>query len=139
MAQNIVTQSAGTALPRQLQRSWRKAFQERTQGMALERWRCVGIDIGKYEHVAVLQDGQGRMLAGPLRFGISEAEMERFHTWLAPWVSGEAVELLIGMEPTGHYYEACAHALAQRYGVKQIYLIQARDVAHQRDEWNQGS
>ncbi len=139
MAQNIVTQSAGTALPWQLQRSWRKAFQERTQGMALERWRCVGIDIGKYEHVAVLQDGQGRILAGPLRFGISQAEMERFHTWLSPWVSGKDVELFIGMEPTGHYYESCAHALAQRYGVKQIYLIQARDTAHQRGEWNQGS
>lgn len=42
------------------------------------------------------------------------------------------------MEPTGHYYEPMAQMVRRSYGAEQVYLIQARDVARRRSEWNQG-
>ena len=138
MAKSIVTQGDGCILPSQLQRSWQKGFRERMQAVPREQWRCVGIDIGKYEHVAVIQDGNGTLLAKPLRFGINTAEVQRLWDLVDASQAAQSVKPLFAMEPTGHYYEPLAHMIRQSYGHEQVYLIQARDVARRRTEWNQG-
>lgn len=138
MAKCIVTQGEASALPSQLQRIWQKEFQERMQRVPREQWRCVGIDIGKYEHVAVIQDGNGRLLAKPLRFGISQVEVQRLWDQVDSLLAVPAVKPLFAMEPTGHYYETMAYLAKERNGQEQVYLVQARDVARRRTEWNQG-
>jgi len=44
---------------------------------------CIGIDVGKYEHVAVAYDGLGQLLARPLRFGIRAADYQALFAWVA--------------------------------------------------------
>jgi transposase len=138
MAKSIVTQSEPDGLPSQLQRSWQKAFRERMADVPREQWRCVGIDIGKYEHVAVIQDGNGAMLSKPLRFGISKTQVQRLWDLVDASQAGSSLKPLFAMEPTGHYYEPMAQMVRRSYGAEQVYLIQARDVARRRTEWNQG-
>lgn len=138
MAKSIVTQSEPTGLSSQLQRSWQKAFRERMAGVPREQWRCVGIDIGKYEHVAVILDGNGVLLTKPLRFGISQPQVQRLWDLVDASQAGSPLKPLFAMEPTGHYYEPMAQMVRRSYGPEQVYLIQARDVARRRSEWNQG-
>jgi hypothetical protein len=46
---------------------------------------------------------------------------------------------VIGMEPTGHYYEQLAYEAAARYGQAQVYLIQSYDTSQRRKIWNKGT
>jgi hypothetical protein len=59
MAQQIVTQKSGFKPASQVRRRWQERFRQQMQGIVPEAWRCVGVDIGKYEHVAVVTDGWG--------------------------------------------------------------------------------
>jgi hypothetical protein len=138
MARVSVSQVKASESANQLGRRWRLAFQQRTQGVPPERWRCVSIDAGKYEHVALLMDGEGRTLAGPLHFGIRQADLEQFFSWIAEHSAADTL-VFIAMEPTGHYYEHLAYAASQRYGPSQVYLTQSSDVARRRADWNQGT
>jgi transposase len=108
-------------------------------GTSLSEWRCVSIDIGKYEHVALIYDGHGELLSGPLRFGIRQADYQAFFAWVDRQAGSATGKPIFGMEPTGHYYEQLAHEIVQRYGASQLYLIQCTDVARRREDWNQGS
>ena len=49
MAERMITQDQACVLPSPLDRRWQKEFRERMRDMPREKWRCVGIDIGKYE------------------------------------------------------------------------------------------
>ncbi len=139
MASSSVPPTVWTAAPEQLERRWQKAFRQRFQVLPPGQWRCVGIDIGKYEHVAVMSDGLGQIVAAPMRFGIRESDWQRFCAWIDGLAVGLAVAPVFGMEPTGHYYEPLANALYGRYGDQQVYLIQGTDVARRRADWNQGT
>jgi hypothetical protein len=121
-----------------MRRRWQQIFQQRLASLPAQQWCCVGIDIGKFEHVAVVYDGQGQWLAGPYRFGIRQADYDAFFAWVdAAVAAGQSV--LFGMEPTGHYYEQLAYEVACAYGAEHLYLIQSTDVARRRGEWSQGS
>lgn len=122
----------------QMQRRWQKIFRERLAGVPAEQWCCIGIDIGKFEHVATAYAGQGQYLAGPYRFGIRRSDCDSFFAWVDQ-VSGPQRHKLFGMEPTGHYYEQLAYEVSHAYGADQLYLIQSTDVAHRRCEWSHGS
>ena len=107
--------------------------------MAPAQWRCIGIDVGKYEHVAVAYDGLGQLLTWPLRFGIRAADYQVLFAWVVTVVPDPTVTPLFGLEPTGHYYEQLVYELAQQYGPKQVYIVQTTDVARRRADWNQGT
>ena len=54
------------------------SFRQRLLSQPGQAWLFIGIDVGKYEHVAVAADGMGGMLvAPPLRFGIRGADYPR--------------------------------------------------------------
>jgi len=122
-----------------LERRWQREFRQRWQAVAPAQWRCIGIDVGKYEHVAVAYDGLGQLLAQPLRFGIRTADYQAFFAWVAAVTPEPAVPPLFAVEPTGHYYEQLVYELAHRYGPKQVYIVQTTDVARRRADWNQGT
>lgn len=137
MAKLSVPQPKTDGPANQMQRRWQKVFRERLAGVATEQWRCIGIDIGKFEHVAMIYDGQGLALAGPYRFGIRHGDYLSFFAWVEQ-SGGPACHQLFGMEPTGHYYEQLAYEISRAYGAEQLYLIQSTDVAHRRGEWSHG-
>jgi transposase len=139
MARHSVSQSPAWVGPSQLERRWQCDFRQRWQAVAPVQWRCIGIDVGKYEHVAVAYDGLGHLLTRPLRFGIRAADYQALFGWGATVVADPTVPPLFGLEPTGHYYEQLVYELAQRYGPKQVYLMQTTDVARRRADWNQGT
>jgi transposase len=137
MAEHSVTQSTASGRASQLQRRWRQVFQQALAGVPPEAWRCVSIDVGKYEHVAEVFEGHGQLLAGPLRFGIRQSDYQAFFAWVEAAVGDSPVQPVFGLEPTGHYYEQLAYEIGQRYGQQQLYLVQSGDVAHRRSDWNQ--
>ena len=53
MAKNSVTQVSGTIRSSHIRRRWQREFLQRIHQEPLSDWRCIGVDIGKYEHVAV--------------------------------------------------------------------------------------
>jgi transposase len=139
MAVHSVSQVPAPVAPSQLERRWQQEFRQRWQAVAPAQWRCIGIDVGKYEHVAVAYDGLGQLLARPLRFGIRAADYQALFAWVATVVPDPAMTPLFGLEPTGHYYEQLVYELAQQYSPKQVYIVQTTDVARRRADWNQGT
>lgn len=139
MAIGSVTQTVGSGLPRQLVRPWQQQFRQRLLRQAPQVWLFIGIDVGKYEHVAVACDATGSFVAPPLRFGIRESDYQTLFTWAEALATPQAALLLWAMEPTGHYYELLAQRLTARYPVQQVYLVQTGDVAQRRQNWNQGT
>lgn len=139
MVSHSVPQSGVAGLTSQVRRRWQQVFRERQAGVPLLEWRCVSIDIGKYEHVAVMFDGEGRLLAAPWRFTIREEDYEALFGWVDRLVGDVRGKPVFGMEPTGHYYEQLAYEISGRYGGEQVYLIQAIDVARRREDWNRGT
>jgi hypothetical protein len=97
------------------------------------------VDIGKYEHVAVVTNGFGELIANPWRFGIRRCDTEEFFERIDRQCGDGEHQPLIGMEPTGHYYEQLAYESAARYGAKQVYLIQSYDTAQRRKIWSKGT
>lgn len=131
--------SASSVLPHQLVRPWQQAFRLRLQDQPQQVWLFIGIDVGKYEHVAVACDGLGMLVVAPLRFGIRETDYQTLFSWAAALVATRSATPLWALEPTGHYYELLAQRLAQRYAEQQVYLVQTNDVAQRRQSWNQGT
>lgn len=138
MATDSVTQTVKRTAARQVQRRWQVQFRRRMQGLAPERWCCVGVDIGKYEHVAVVTDGWGHLLDEPFRFSLYQSDVECFFHRVAQAGAGRASPL-VAMEPTGHYHEPLAYEASCRYGRSQVFLVQSYDVSERRKTWNQGS
>lgn len=138
MAKPSIAQFTGSKSARQVRRRWQEQFRQRMQGIAPEAWRCVGVDIGKYEHVAVVTDGWGHLIVNPFRFGLRQADVNRFLMKVDQVAAGASVPL-VAMEPTGHYYEPLAYEVSCRYEPAQVFLVQSYDVAERRKSWNKGT
>ena len=82
----------------------------------------VGIDIAKHTHVARSVDWRGIELGKPLAFENTRTGLEGLEQWLEELSCLHAKEnLLIGMEPTGHYWMALAQYLRQR-GIAVVHV-----------------
>lgn len=139
MVQNSVSQVSGQIQSSQTRRRWQVKFRQRMHQEPLSDWRCIGIDIGKYEHVGVATDGLGNLLDEPIRFGVHHRHYQQVFRWVDDLCSEVEALPVMGMEPTGHYYEQFAYDAADRYGQEQIYLIQSYDVSQRRKTWNKGT
>ena len=139
MANSSVTHFQEVKAARQIQRNWQERFRQRMQGRTAESWRCVGVDVGKYEHVAVVTDGWDKLLCAPFRFSLYQDDCERFFAKVDHLSAGTGHPPLTAMEPTGHYYEPLANQASQRYGQAQVFLVQSHDVAERRKTWNKGT
>jgi len=82
----------------------------------------VGIDIAKHTHVARSVDWRGIELGKPLAFENTRTGLEGLEHWLEDLLRVHSKEdLLIGMEPTGHYWMALAQYLRER-GVPVVHV-----------------
>ncbi|UOR11231.1 IS110 family RNA-guided transposase [Halobacillus amylolyticus] len=74
----------------------------------------IGIDIAKKTHYACALDDRGRELQGPIGFKQSLEGFEDFRKQLNEWLRRhEKSSVLIGFEPTGHYWMNLASFLME--------------------------
>jgi transposase len=72
----------------------------------------VGVDIGKKKHVARAVDDRGKELAKPLSFTNTKKGFDKLLFWIRSiQKSYSKSHVLIGMEPTGHYWLNLAYYL----------------------------
>ncbi len=75
----------------------------------------VGVDIAKFKHVARAQDDRGKILGKALVFTNTKEGFEAFFSWLEEMQhKHEKSDVLVGMEPTGHYWLNLAYTLKER-------------------------
>ncbi|MBS4203646.1 IS110 family transposase [Lederbergia citrea] len=74
----------------------------------------VGVDIAKHNHVARAQDFRGLELGKTCFFENTKAGFHSFLDWINQLVKGFKLnQVIVGMEPTGHYWLNLAHLLKE--------------------------
>src|SRR5699024_12172392 len=72
----------------------------------------IGIDIAKHKHVARAIDDRGRDLAKRLVFSNTFGGFKELMDWAkALSIEHQKLQLILGMEPTGHYWLNLAYYL----------------------------
>ena len=74
----------------------------------------VGVDIAKFKHVARAQDFRGLEFGSAYHFENTKDHFERFLDWIKNLLEKHGMDnVIIGMEPTGHYWLNLAHFLKE--------------------------
>ncbi|ART74860.1 IS110 family transposase [Sutcliffiella horikoshii] len=75
----------------------------------------IGVDIAKFKHVARAQDFRGLEFGAPCHFENTQTHFEMFLDWIKQLMNENEMEkVIIGMEPTGHYWLNLAHCLKEK-------------------------
>ncbi|WP_409274804.1 IS110 family transposase [Neobacillus sp. SCS-31] len=78
----------------------------------------IGVDIAKFKHVARAQDFRGMEFGSPCQFENTKEGFEHFLGWISEIKKEQnMVKVMVGMEPTGHYWFNLAHVLKEN-GIK---------------------
>ncbi|QOK30097.1 IS110 family transposase (plasmid) [Cytobacillus oceanisediminis] len=74
----------------------------------------IGVDIAKFKHVARAQDFRGMEFGTPCYFENTKEGFEHFLHWISETKKARSMEkVIVGMEPTGHYWFNLAHILKE--------------------------
>lgn len=74
----------------------------------------IGVDIAKFKHVARAQDYRGIEFGSPCYFENTKEGFEYFLNWIMEIKKEQCMEnVMVGMEPTGHYWFNLAHVLKE--------------------------
>ncbi len=110
-----------------------QAFANQIRGLNLEQVLCVSLDISKYFHLVMIHNGLGEIVSPTFEIDIFKTGF----TGLCR-VIDEAVEqtkaqlVLVGMEPTAHYFENLARHLQQR--PQPVTLLNSYAVSQNREQ-----
>ncbi|REE67040.1 transposase IS116/IS110/IS902 family protein [Paenibacillus taihuensis] len=75
----------------------------------------IGVDIAKYKHVARAQDNRGVEFGKPITFENTQAGFELLVNWYQKILTEQGFQdVIVGMEPTGHYWLNLAHFLREK-------------------------
>lgn len=76
----------------------------------------VGVDIAKFKHVARAQDYRGVEFGKPITFENNREGFEMFVGWIGKIATEQGFQdVIVGMEPTGHYWLNLAHFLREQH------------------------
>jgi transposase len=113
-----------------------QAFADQIRGVPLERILCVSIDIHKYFHVVMLHNALGEIIVPIFEIDIFRSGFERLCQTVDEAIArSQAQVVLIGMEPTSHYFENLARHLRQQYTV---HLVNSYSVKENRSQQMMG-
>jgi transposase len=99
----------------------------------VEQILCVSLDIHKYFHVVMMHNALGEIVTAPLEIDIFQAGFDRLCQAIDEAVAQtKAQVVLVGMEPTGHYFENLARRLHQR--PQPVTLINSFAVSRNREQ-----
>lgn len=74
----------------------------------------IGVDIAKFKHVARAQDFRGMEFGSPCYFENTKEGFQHFLKWISELKREQAMDkVIVGMEPTGHYWFNLAHILRE--------------------------
>ncbi len=110
-----------------------QSFADRIRGIAPEQVLCVSIDISKDFHVVLIHNGLGEIIKERFEIDIFRRGYEQL------WRSIKEVQkesdsriVLVGMEPTGHYYENLARHITG--SGQEVTLINSLAVKQNRSQ-----
>jgi transposase len=110
-----------------------EAFLQITRGVDRAHILCVSLDISKYFHLVMMHNAYGEIVTPSFEIDIFRWGFEhlcRVIDETAARIGAQVV--LIGMEPTGHYFENIARHLRARY--QHVYLINSLAVKENRSQ-----
>ncbi len=110
-----------------------QTFADKIRGVPLEQLLCVSLDISKYFHVVISHNGLGEIVTPTFEIDIFQSGFERLCQAIDEALERtKAQVVLIGLEPTGHYFENLARQLLQR--PQEVTLINSYAVKHNRQQ-----
>lgn len=110
-----------------------QAFADQIRGIPLDRILCVSLDISKYFHVVMMHNALGEIVTPTFEIDIFQTGFERLCQAIDEAVAQtQAQVVLVGMEPTSHYFENLARHLRERS--RPVTLINSYAVKHNRDQ-----
>ncbi|HLE26899.1 MAG TPA: IS110 family transposase [Anaerolineales bacterium] len=99
-----------------------QAFADLIRGVPSEQLLCVSLDISKYFHVAMIHNGLGEIVTPTFEVDIYQSGFDQLCRAIEhAKTRTQAQVVLVGMEPTSHYFENLArHLLMCQQSVKLI-------------------
>jgi transposase len=119
-----------------------QAFADQIRGILPEQILCVSIDVSKDFQVVLLHNGLGEIVTPSFEMDIFCTGYEQFCQAAAAAVARtQAQVVLVGMEPTGHYYENLARHIqetGQRVTIINSFSVKENRrqqmMAHEKDD-----
>ena len=103
------------------------------RGKLSEQILCVSLDISKYFHVVMIHNGLGEIVAPTFEIDFYQSGFDQLCQAIDQTkVEIQAQVILVGMEPTSHYFENLARHLLQRS--QPVTLINSFAVKQNRDQ-----
>jgi len=92
-----------------------QAFADKIRSLKLEQILCVSVDISKYFHVVIIHNALGEIVIPTFEIDIFKTGFEQLCQTIDAAIDHTQAQLvLVGLEPTGHYFENLARHLHQR-------------------------
>lgn len=89
-----------------------EAFLRAVEAAGPTRTVLVGVDVGKFEALALLADGRGELLGDPFLFALDELGVRSLEEAIQAAIASRSARLSrIGIEACGHYHRLLAHRL----------------------------
>lgn len=110
-----------------------QAFADLVRGVPPEQLLCVSLDISKYFHVAMIHNGLGEIVTPTFEVDIYQSGFDQLCQAIEhARTRTHAQVVLVGLEPTSHYFENLArHLLARR---QPVTLINSFAVKQNREQ-----
>ena len=110
-----------------------QAFADKIRGIPLEQILCVSLDIHKCFHVVMIHNGLGEIVTPTFEIDIFQTGLDQLCQAIdEAVVRTNAQVVLVGMEPTSHYFENLARHLHHRS--QPVTLINSYAVSRNRDQ-----
>jgi len=108
-----------------------EAFLQIVRGIDRAHILCVSLDVSKYFHLVMMHNAYGEIVLPSFEINIFRAGFEHLCQAIDETAERIAAQVtLIGLEPTGHYFENLARHLHARY--RHVYLINSLAVKENR-------
>ncbi len=110
-----------------------QAFADQIRGLNLEQILCVSLDISKYFQVVMIHNALGEIVIPTFEIDIFKTGFEQLCQAIDKAIEQSKAQLvLVGMEPTSHYFENLARHLDQR--PQPVTLINSYAVSQNRKQ-----
>ena len=110
-----------------------QTFANKIRGLNPEQILCVSLDISKYFHVVMLHNGLGEIVMPTFEIDIFQTGFRKLCQAIdKAIVQTQAAVVLVGMEPTSHYFENLARHLDER--PQPVTLINSYAVSQNRKQ-----
>jgi transposase len=110
-----------------------QAFADKIRGIPLDRILCVSLDVHKYFHVVMIHNALGEIVAPTFEIDIFRTGLDRLCQAIDEALARtQAKVILLGMEPSSHYFENLARHLQAR--PQPVTLINSFAVKQNRDQ-----